>query len=135
MWCVLLPPNSAASELRARGWAIISTTAATAAHPQQQQQKLLEHHPSAIALLALQQELHRRPTNPPMPQQIDQVDQYRQPDQRQKPEQGWEDEGGHLGNFGFSILDLGFQMWWCIPRRLLKYVARAASIGLAGADQ
>ena len=30
MWCVLLPPNRAASELRARGWASISTTAATA---------------------------------------------------------------------------------------------------------
>ncbi len=42
---------------------------------QQQQQQLLEHHPSAVALLADEQKLHRRPFDPAMPHQIDQMDQ------------------------------------------------------------
>jgi hypothetical protein len=43
----------------------------------EQQQQLLQHDPFLIPLLALQQKLHRRPLDAPMPPQVDQVDQQR----------------------------------------------------------
>jgi hypothetical protein len=56
--------------------------------PAQQQQELLEQHPSAALLMGRQQELHRRPLDPAIAHQVDQVDDDRQRDQRPDDPQG-----------------------------------------------
>ena len=61
-------------------------------HPHQQQDQLLEPNPLAMLLVALQQELHRRPFHPTVPHHVDQVDQQRHEHQEKAPGQGLMDE-------------------------------------------
>jgi hypothetical protein len=53
--------------------------------PQGEQRDLTEQHAGAVAPLARQQKLHRRPLHPPLPQQVDEVDQHGRRNERQAP--------------------------------------------------
>jgi hypothetical protein len=67
--------------------------------PQGEQEQLPEQDPRLVLLLARDEQFHRRPANPPVPQQIDQVDEHRRRHQRQPPpHQRREIEGGHGGS-------------------------------------
>jgi hypothetical protein len=67
------------------------------ADAEQQQQQLFDADPAAVFALAGEQKLHRRPADVTLPDEVDQVDQHRQRDERQAPEQQWIREG-HDGN-------------------------------------
>ena len=64
-------------------------------HPQKQQQELFQDHPGAVLLLACQEELHGRPVDAPVPQQVDQVDQHGRAYNQQAPEQRRVEESRH----------------------------------------
>ncbi len=82
--------------------------------------------------LAYKQKLHGRPLDPPMAHHVDQMDQHRQGDDRQSPEQQWMNKSGHVIYLCFSFPRGAWERvlyFRCFPNLLLKYAAKAASSG------